>query len=122
MDADNCYDRIAHPIASMVFQLLGVPKEAAVSMLSTIQDMKIFLQTGFGDSKAYAGSANGKKTQGLCQGNGAAPAGWGVTSITMIRAHKQKDMASIFPARSQKRTTIQLALFLWTTLTWSTST
>ena len=29
-DADNCYDRIAHPIASMVFQLLGVPKEAAV--------------------------------------------------------------------------------------------
>ena len=90
VDADNCYDRIAHPIASMVFQSLGVPEEAAVSMLSTIQDMKFFLRTGFGDSKVYAGSANGKKTQGLCQGNGAAPAGWGVTSITMIRAHKRK--------------------------------
>jgi len=90
VDADNCYDKIAHPIASMVFQSLGVPKEAAVSMLSTIQDMNFFLSTGFGDSKVYAGSANGKKTQGLCQGNRAAPAGWGVTSIAMIRAHKRK--------------------------------
>jgi hypothetical protein len=90
VDADNCYDRIAHPIASMVFQSLCVPKEAAVLMLSTIQDMKFFLRTGFGDSTVYAGSANGKKTQGLCQGNGAAPAGWSVTSIAMIRAHMRK--------------------------------
>ncbi len=51
----------------MVFQLLGVPEEAAVLMLSTIQDMKFFLRMGFVDSKVYAGSANGKKTQGLCQ-------------------------------------------------------
>ena len=90
VDADNCYDRIAHPIASMVFQALGVPKEAVTSMLSTIQDMKFFLRTGFGDSTAYAGSSDGKKTQGLCQGNGAASAGWTVTSITMIQAHKRK--------------------------------
>jgi len=90
IDADNCYDRITHPIASMVFQLLGVPQEVATSMLSTIQDMRFFLRTGFGDSKAYAGSTNGKKTQGMCQGNGAAPAGWTVTSIVMIGAHKRK--------------------------------
>ena len=90
VDADNCYERIAHPIAPMVFQSLGVPKEAAVLMLSTIQDMKFFLRTGLGDSTAYASLAGGKKTQGLCQGNGAAPAGWGVTGIKMIRVHKQK--------------------------------
>ena len=90
MDADNCYDRIAHPIASMVFQALGVPKEAVTSMLSTIQGMKFFLRTGFGDSTAYAGSSDGKKTQGLCQGNTAASAGWTVTSTTMIQAHKRK--------------------------------
>ncbi len=59
-------------------------------MLSTIQDMRFFLRTGFGDSKAYAGSTRGKKTQGMCQGNGAVPAGWTVTSITMIEAHKRK--------------------------------
>jgi hypothetical protein len=90
VDADNCYDNIAHPIASLVFQALGVLQGVVVSLLSTIQDMRIFLRTGFGDSKTYAGSTNGKKTQGMCQGNGAAPAGWTVTSITMIQAHKRK--------------------------------
>ena len=30
------------------------------------------------------------KTQGLCQGNGAAPAGWAVISITILNAHKWK--------------------------------
>jgi hypothetical protein len=69
VDADNCYDKIAHPIASMVFQALGVPKEAIIVMLTTIQDMKFFLRTEFGDSKDYAGSIGGKKTQGMCQGN-----------------------------------------------------
>jgi hypothetical protein len=56
VDADNCYDRIAHPIASMVFQAVGVPKEAVILMLTMIQDKKFFLRTGFGDSKDYAGS------------------------------------------------------------------
>ncbi len=28
VDADNCYDCIAHPIALLVFQSLGVPKSA----------------------------------------------------------------------------------------------
>jgi len=58
--------------------------------------MKFFLRTGFGDSTVYAGSANGKKTQGLCQGNGAAPAGWSITSIAMIRAHKRKGHGAHF--------------------------
>ena len=30
------------------------------------------------------------KFQGLCQGNGAAPAGWDLISITIINAHKRK--------------------------------
>ncbi len=42
MDADNCYDCISHQIASLVFQSFGVPKEACVSLLKTIQDMKFF--------------------------------------------------------------------------------
>jgi hypothetical protein len=90
VDVDNCYDWIAHPIASMVFLSLGIPKPAIVSMLLTIQDMKFYLRTGFGDSKAYAGATGGAKTQGLCQSNGTAPARWTVTSIAMIQAHKRK--------------------------------
>jgi hypothetical protein len=57
-DANNCYDRVAHPIASLLFQSLGFPKEAWVSIFKTIQDMKFFLWTGFGDSKEFA-SAEG---------------------------------------------------------------
>ncbi len=90
VDADNCYDQIAHLTMSLVFQALRVPQEAVVSMLSTIQDMNFFLHTGFGDSNVYAGSTDSKKTQGLCQGNGAAPAGWTVTSMAMINVHKRK--------------------------------
>ena len=90
VDADNCYDRIAHPIASLAFQSLGVRKEACRSIFSTIQNMKFYLRTGFGDSKEYACAMGTTKTQGLCQGNGAALAGWTVDSIVMIRAHKRK--------------------------------
>ena len=38
IDAANCYDSIAHAIASLVFQAFGVPEEAIA-----IEEMKIFL-------------------------------------------------------------------------------
>ena len=75
MDMENCYDRIAHPIALMVFQSLGVHKEACKSTFSIVQDMKFFLRMGFGDSKKFASTRGSIKTQGMCQGNGAALAG-----------------------------------------------
>jgi hypothetical protein len=90
VDAEKCYDCIAHPIALLVFQSLGVPKSAVYS-LAKIYEMKFFLRTEFGGSKTYASSNDGTKTQGLCQGNGAATAGWTVTSIVMINTHKRKD-------------------------------
>jgi hypothetical protein len=55
VDADNCYDRILHPMASMVFQAFGVPTPAIKSMLTTIQNMKVFLRTGYGNLEGYAG-------------------------------------------------------------------
>jgi hypothetical protein len=90
VDADNCYDRIAHAIASLVFQAFSVLSSAAECMLMTIQEMKFFLRTGFGDSTDFASSQFKIKTQGLCQGNGASPAGWAVVSICLIKAHKKK--------------------------------
>ncbi len=73
-NTDNCYDQIAHPMASMVFQAFSVPTPAIESMLTTIQNMKFFLRTGYGDSEGYAGgdhddSKDTIKTQGMCQGN-----------------------------------------------------
>ena len=59
-------------------------------MLRTIQEMKFFLQSAYGDSTEFAGLTVEIKTQGLCQGNGAASAGWTVVCITILRAHKRK--------------------------------
>ena len=73
VDTANYYNRIAHAIASLVFQSFGVTKESAVSMLKVIEEMKFFLRTAYGDSKDYAMSTVEVRTQGLCQGNGGAP-------------------------------------------------
>ncbi len=48
VDAPNCYDRIAHAMASLIFQAFGVPMTAIESMLGAIENMKFFLRTGFG--------------------------------------------------------------------------
>jgi hypothetical protein len=69
VNADNCYERIAHAIASLVFQAFGVPLSALESMLTTIQEMIFFLRTGFGDSMDFASLSLSIQTQGLCQGN-----------------------------------------------------
>ncbi len=103
VDANNCYNWVAHPMASMVFQSFGMPKPAIESILTTIQDMKSYLRTGYGDSTGYAGGSNDpsgvtRKTQGMCQGNGAAPAAWTVTSIPMIAAQQRKNHGAHFVA------------------------
>lgn len=43
VDAQNCYDRIAHSITSLVAQCLQVNPHAIVAMLFTIQGMQFFL-------------------------------------------------------------------------------
>ena len=50
VDAANCFDSVAHAITSLVFQAYGVPEEAVRSMLSTIEEMKYYLRTAYGDS------------------------------------------------------------------------
>jgi hypothetical protein len=74
VDADNCYDRIAHAIASLVFQAFGVPLIAAECMLYYLGD-DFFLHMGCGDLTDFVSSQFEIKTQGLTQGNGAYPAG-----------------------------------------------
>ncbi len=96
VDADNCYDRITHAIASLVFQVFGIPLTAVESMLNTIQEIKFFLRMGFGDSMDFASSKFEIKTQGLCQGNRASLAGWAVVSICIINAHKKKGHGTHF--------------------------
>jgi hypothetical protein len=96
IDASNCYNRIAHTMALLVFQAFRVPASAINSMLSAIENMKFFLQTGFGDSTKFAGGGICVKMQGLTQGNGASPAGWAVISIVILNAHRKKGHGAKF--------------------------
>ena len=66
IDAANCYASIAHAITSLVFQYFGVPVNAVESMLTTIQEMKYFLRTAYGDSKDYKGSTQFDRWCFLC--------------------------------------------------------
>jgi hypothetical protein len=40
VDASNCYDRIAHAMASLIFQAFGVPLTAVKTMPGAIENMK----------------------------------------------------------------------------------
>ena len=96
VDAANCYGSVAHTIAALTFRAFGVPKEAVQVMLKTIEEMMYFLRTACGDSNRFRGSKIRVKFQGLCQGNGAAPAGWAVISMVILGAHKRKGRGAKF--------------------------
>jgi hypothetical protein len=96
VNALNCYNRITHAIASLIFQAFGLPLLAVETMLGAIENMKFFLRTGFGNSKSFAGGGMSIKTQGLTQGNGASPAGWAVISICILGAHGKKGHGAKF--------------------------
>ncbi len=87
---------VSHAIALLVFHSFGVSQEATGAMLKTIQEMNFFLRTAFGDSKDFAGSRVDIKTQGLCQGNSAAPSGWTVVSIVILNAHRRRGHGAKF--------------------------
>lgn len=90
VDTENCYDRVARTMASLVLQAFGISGQSVETMLATIQDMKFFLRMAFGNSTEFASSTTMTKTQGLCQDNGATPAGWAVVSIIILNAHKKQ--------------------------------
>jgi hypothetical protein len=96
VDAANCYDRVSHAIASLIFRAFGVKLSATLSMLTAIQQMQFFLRTAFGDSKHSVGARAHLKTQGFMQGNGASPAGWTVISIVILHAHSKQGHAATF--------------------------
>lgn len=55
VDAQSCYDRIAHPVASLACQRLGVPAPIMVAMFATIPAMRFYLRTACGDSETFYG-------------------------------------------------------------------
>ena len=96
-DAQSCYDRVVHSFTSMVCQAVGVPQNTIDCMLKAIQKMRYYVRTAFGDSTTFYDSGE-EIFQGLCQGNGAAPALWLLISSFLLRYLKKKGCSINIPS------------------------
>ena len=84
-DAKSCYDRVLHSITMLAFRRLGFPIPPVECMLRSIQEMKHYIRTTFGDSQTYFSSqSNSIPFQGILQGNGAAPTIWVLISTPLL--------------------------------------
>ena len=83
-DAKSNYDRIAHSIASMACQRLGMPTQPLICMFQTIQDLQHHIRTAYGTSTSFMTNTLTKPSQGTCQGNGASPAIWVAVSAPLL--------------------------------------
>eukprot|EP00956_Cyclotella_meneghiniana_P037910 scaffold146600_cov36-Cyclotella_meneghiniana.AAC.1 len=96
VDLGNCYDAVAHPIASIAMQALKVPLLTIVLSLSVLQTMTFYLRTDYGVSETGYGGTKDDPTFGLGQGNGMAPSGFQSVSALMINAYRRLGHASEF--------------------------
>ena len=63
-DLMQCFDRMAHPVCSLVSQRLGVDVMVIKCMLSAIQHMTHYIRTGYGDSDRCYGNDPTRPLQG----------------------------------------------------------
>jgi hypothetical protein len=88
-DANKCYDCINHIIMSLLLLAIIGCIGNIVAMLHPIQTMKFFQRTAQGDSTTFmAGRGKDNPLQGLCQGNGAAPACWLMLSSVLMHCYQ----------------------------------
>ena len=94
-DADKCYDRNNHIIMSLLLLVIIGTISPVVAMLHPIQSMKFYQRTARGDSKTFMGGRGWENPlQGLCQGNGAAPACWLIICSVLMHCYKSRGFGS----------------------------
>jgi Reverse transcriptase (RNA-dependent DNA polymerase) len=84
-DAKACYDRCVHSFASLALQRIGVPIQMIQSSFTTIQQLKHYIRTVYGESIQFTGGEEvGLPVNSICQGNGAGPAIWAAVSTPIF--------------------------------------
>jgi hypothetical protein len=90
-DADKWYDHINHIIMSLLFLAIVSMIGNVVAKLHSIQTMEFFQRTARGNSTTFMGGwGHDNPLQGLCQGNGAAPACWLMLSSVLMHCYKRQ--------------------------------
>ena len=84
-DLMNCYDRMVHAAGGLSMRSLGVPANAIKCLSSTVQGMRNYVRTAYGDSTHYYGGDMNDPLQGGGQGNPAAPPMWTALTITILK-------------------------------------
>ena len=86
-DAKSCYDRILHNVGTLCMRRLGLSPETCHVMFGTLQQVRHYVRTTYGDSASYYQGIE-YSLQGIGQGNGAGPAIWLIVSIPIINMLK----------------------------------
>ncbi len=88
VDLANCYDDVAHPIASISLQNFKVCKVMVAIILYVLETMTWYLKTAFSQSKISFGGSALDSSMGLSQGNGAPPPGFLAVCTLMINVYR----------------------------------
>jgi hypothetical protein len=76
---------------SLLLRAITGNPDAISAMLTPIQRMKFYQRTGRGDSNTFMGGhPKDSPLQGLCQGNGCAPACWLMLSLLLMRCYHKE--------------------------------
>ena len=91
VDLKSCYDRMVHAACSMSMRRCGCPPELIKTSFQTIQNLRHFVRTKYGDSKEFFAAKKGDiPIQGVGQGNGAGPAEWAVVSTPIFNSMRHR--------------------------------
>jgi hypothetical protein len=91
VDLKSCYDRMVHSATGMSMKSRGCLEEIIESSFSTIQELKHYLRSRYGDStKFFSATKGGKPIQGCGQGNGAGPGEWAVVSTPIFNSMRKR--------------------------------
>lgn len=112
-DLMDCYDRVVHSSAALAMRRLGVNTTAIQCLLTTLQNMKNYLRTAYGDSDSYYCGDEGRPLQGGGQGNPAAAPMWTAISIVILTVlSKYPDGVQIWSAVSLTLISFTAILFV----------
>ena len=77
-------------VAGISLRAWGVPQPAINILLETMETMRFFLCTGFGESKQSYGGTHGQQLAGYGQGNAALGPGFTALSSLIVKAYLRK--------------------------------
>lgn len=83
-DLMTCYDRMAHVPSGLALRYLGAPPTAVQCMSSTIQQMRHYIRTAYGDSETFYDGDKDNLLQGGGQGSPPAPSMWIALTIIVL--------------------------------------